>query len=278
MFAVLTTLLGIFAKHWQPGEVKTRLAASIGPEAAARLHRVFVETLLQRMAGVAGKCVLAYWPSERHGEFAALVREAAYPFALLDPSAAPLASPWQLVPQSPGDLGARMEHFFQASFASGADRVVIIGSDSPTLPIEYVRQAFDELRRSDVVLGPSDDGGYYLLGLARNVGSAVRTKEADSTECHARRADASTLTPPAGPHSGPYLPPIFDDLPWSTPQVWPETIRRLAAHGHSYAVLPAWYDVDEVADLRRLAAELRQITGNGPCAELKRAVETIVGS
>ncbi len=289
------TLLAMFAKFWQPGEVKTRLAAAIGPGAAVQLHRAFVETLLGRMHGVAQRCVLAYSPSERRSEFAALVRGATLggresisspPRAVEAPSGSAATKPtpdpfahassWSLAPQSPGDLGARMAHFFQSSLAGGAERVVLIGSDSPTLPIEHVRQAFDELRRHEVVMGPSDDGGYYLIGLVRGVGSAVRTGVHDSTDCDARRPDASMLA--NGPQSGPYcLPPIFDGMPWSTPRVWHETVRRLDDSGWSYAVLPAWYDVDEPADLERLRGDLRGVEGDAVFSQLKIVVDGIVG-
>jgi glycosyltransferase A (GT-A) superfamily protein (DUF2064 family) len=279
------TLLAIFAKFWQPGEVKTRLAATIGSQAAARLHRAFVEALVLRMAGAAERCVLAYTPTERRGEFAELLRDvaargresisspppvSARPRAILatestpDPFTLPPASWWLLTPQSPGDLGKRMEHFFQASLAEGADRVVLIGSDSPTLPTQYVRQAFDELLRREIVLGPSEDGGYYLIGL--RAGPAVGTKGANSTGHAARRADASTLA----------LPPVFAGIPWSTSQVWPATIRRLRERGHSYAILPAWYDVDEIADLERLRHELQRADSDEALVQLSEAIRAML--
>src|SRR5690606_6809573 len=99
-----------------------------------------------------------------------------------------LAQPhWQVVPQADGDLGERMRRFFEAAFIAGAQRVVLIGSDSPTLPRERLDEAFRKLSTCDVVLGPSDDGGYYLIGCARPI-------------------DA-----------------IFKDISWSTPQVFEQT-------------------------------------------------------
>jgi hypothetical protein len=94
----------------------------------------------------------------------------------------------------------------------------------------------------------------------------VGTKGANSTGHAARRADASTLA----------LPPVFAGIPWSTSQVWPETIRRLRDYGHSYAVLPAWYDVDELTDLRRLAAELQEPVNDDVCRELRRLVDGVL--
>ena len=195
--------LGMFAKFWAPGEVKTRLAAAIGAEAAARLHAVFVRTLLARFQAVADRRVLAFSPSERRADFEAV-----------------LPAAWRLEPQSAGDLGRRMQHYFESAFAAGAERVVLIGSDSPTLPAEYIEAAFDQLHRRPVVLGPAHDGGYYLVATA----------------------GAS--------------PPIFDSIAWSQPTVFDETVARLHAAGLDYGLLPAWHDVDTHEDLVRLRDEL----------------------
>ena len=197
--------LGIFAKHPQPGRVKTRLAATIGDEPACRLYRAFVETLLARFAGVADRRVLVFSPPERRAEFEPLAGQS-----------------WQLAEQSAGDLGQRMRRHFEDAFDDGASRVVLLGSDSPTLPVEYVERAFDLLKEVPVVLGPSDDGGYYLIGAAGRV------------------------------------PLIFDDIAWSSEGVWEQTIRRLRALGRDFRELPSWYDVDDEDDLRRLRKELSE--------------------
>jgi rSAM/selenodomain-associated transferase 1 len=199
-----STQFGMFAKFWQPGEVKTRLAREIGNEAAARLYRAFIDTLLTRFNDVGDERTLAFSPAERANEFAQLVG----------------GKNWKLRPQGDGDLGTRMGRHFVQAFSAAVERAVLIGSDSPTLPREFVEQAFALLEDNSVVLGPSEDGGYYLIGLAGGV------------------------------------PPIFNEMPWSTPQVWNETLNRLQAARLKFAVLPTWYDVDEAADLRRLAIEL----------------------
>lgn len=195
--------LGIFAKYPQPGRVKTRLAASIGDEPACRLYRAFVETLLARFSDVADRRILAFSPPERRAEFEALAGRC-----------------WQLAEQSAGDLGQRMQRYFKDAFERGASRVVLLGSDSPTLPVEYVEQAFELLNKISVVLGPSDDGGYYLIGAAERV------------------------------------PPIFDDIAWSSEAVWEQTTNRLRSLGQDFRELPPWYDVDDEKDLRRLRDEL----------------------
>ena len=197
-------LLGMFAKYWQPGTVKTRLAAAIGPEPASQLYRQFLETLLNRLHGVADRHVLAFFPAERRIEMQSVA-----------------GTGWQLWPQSGDDLGQRMQSFFQTARDHGATKTVLIGSDSPNLPEEWVRMAFSLLDDAPVVLGPSEDGGYYLLGVSGQ------------------------------------LPDIFAGISWSTPHVWEETTSRLQHDGGKFAVLPQWYDIDELTDLRRMNAELQ---------------------
>ncbi|MFV1965415.1 MAG: TIGR04282 family arsenosugar biosynthesis glycosyltransferase [Pirellulaceae bacterium] len=198
--------LGIFAKYWEPGTVKTRLAAAIGRNRASNLYRSFLECLIERFARSGERRELCYWPKTRHEEFAELA-----------------PGDWMLRPQSDGDLGMRMHLFFTEAFREGNQRVVLIGSDSPTLPVELVHEAFERLNHHDVVLGPSEDGGYYLVG--------------------------SSLRPP----------PIFGRIDWSTPSVWEQTVGQLQAKGCSYAQLPRWYDVDELKDLERLRLELEHL-------------------
>jgi len=196
------TLLGIFAKHWEPGKVKTRLAHKIGESHAATLHALFVATLIERLAAVGQRRVVAFWPPEAQACFAGVVQDR-----------------WELLPQTSGDLGQRMQAFFVKGLA-WAERVVLIGSDSPDLPVNTLTQAFEALAERDVVLGPAADGGYYLLGIARR------------------------------------MPPIFERIAWSSTDVWSQTTARLKAAGTVWHELPPWYDVDEPADLTALRKRL----------------------
>lgn len=197
----------MFAKYWEPGAVKTRLAETLGEQPAARIYRAFVETLLRRLTEVGDRQVLAFSPSDRETAFQRG------------------AENWELQPQlAVGDLGARMQHFFESAIRDGYRHVVLIGSDSPDLPLALLAQAFDQLHDYPVVLGPSLDGGYYLVGAADRV------------------------------------PPIFDDMPWSSPRLWERTTARLAEHQCRFAELPAWYDVDTVADLGVLQQKLSAST------------------
>lgn len=200
----MSTLLGIFAKHWTPGRVKTRLAADIGERRAAEVHRLFVSALLNRFDETADNRILAFDPPHCEREF----RQAAGPA-------------WQILPQSAGDLGQRMAAFFAATLAQ-AERVVLIGADSPDLPAALVTQALEALEQAEVVLGPALDGGYYLVGAAGRV------------------------------------PPIFQNIDWGTGQVWSQTVERLLHAACTWHALPQWYDVDTAADLVRLRMCLRE--------------------
>jgi len=198
--------LGVFAKYWEPGKVKTRLAAALGDIQAARLYERFVAATIARLMAIDAHRVLAYSPADEptYKAFAA---------ANLDG--------WTLEPQCTGDLGQRMAAYFDQQFAAGADRVVLVGTDSPNGPLVEVQEAFEHLHTADVVLGPTEDGGYYLIG-------------------------AKSATPP-----------IFVDMPWSTPDVLPTTIKKLEQADIAYDTLDTWYDVDEIFDLHRLIEDLR---------------------
>lgn len=202
------TLLAVFAKYWVPGEVKTRLAAALGHERAAELHRRFVAATLARLAGVADSLWLAGTPDGSLPMFRQLPTVEQYG--------------WKVVGQEQGDLGHRLKHLFRTAMATGFDRTVVVGSDSPDLPIERVRQAFERLAEVPVVIGPSADGGYYLIGAARRV------------------------------------PPIFDDMPWSSASLLSSTTRRLTAEGVPFAMLETWRDVDDISDLMALDDRLVQ--------------------
>jgi len=206
-------VLGVFAKLPLPGHVKTRLAAETSPLWAAQVARAFLRDSLLRLARIPARHVLAYAPADSAAAFAEYLLE-----------------PFTLVPQASGDLGQRMAAFFAQQLAEGAEKVVLLGTDSPTLPLPLVEQAFAELDRADVVLGPATDGGYYLLGCARRV------------------------------------PPLFAGVRWSSSHVLADTLARLPADGR-LALLPPWYDVDTLADWHMLrghaAALLRAGTDPG---------------
>jgi len=188
-------VVGLFAKRPVPGQVKTRLAADTSPEWAAAVASAFLLDTLDRLAAIDARRVLAYAP-DGAGDF----------------FAEPAAGRFVLVAQGAGDLGRRMANFFGNQFRSGMEAVVLLGTDSPSLPLACVEQAFRELERADLVLGPATDGGYYLVGCARR------------------------------------LPPIFEGVVWSSPHVLAQTVDRLSKPDWRLALLPPWYDVDTLAD------------------------------
>jgi rSAM/selenodomain-associated transferase 1 len=200
-------VLGLFAKWPATGTVKTRLAQDHAYW-GARVAHAFLLDALQRFGEVDAERVLVFAPSERKAEFAVLT-----------------ADRFSLTPQVNGELGQRLATFFERQFDGGATSVVAIGTDSPTLPVEFVDRAFAELEDANVVLGPATDGGYYLVGC------------------------------------GPDRPRLFDNIAWSSGRVLADTIAALTEPRWRLALLPPWYDVDTADDcefLRGHVAALRR--------------------
>ncbi len=119
-------------------------------------------------------------------------------------------------------MGERMFNAFEFAFANGSDSVMMIGTDSPTFPAEFIEQAFEFLKNSDAVLGESDDGGYYLIGLK------TLHKE------------------------------IFENVEWSSPETFDQTVKNIEKCGLKFSFVPKWYDVDFPEDLERLKKELNE--------------------
>lgn len=197
-------VLGIYVKHPVPGQVKTRLAAALGVEKATELYRAFLRDLVERFRSMADRRFLCFAP--RSDEAEAWFRDLAGP-------------DYELWPQPEGTLEPRLKHFFQFAQEQGADQTVVVGSDSPTLPLGYLEKAYEHLNESDCVLGPATDGGYYLLGLRKPL-------------------------------------PIFSSIEWSTPQVLNQTVARLEQAQASLKLLPPWYDVDTAEDWELLRGHL----------------------
>ena len=206
--------LGMFVRQPVPGQVKTRLAADCGNELAAGLYEAFVRDLMNRLddrspGGLEpGICrVLGFSPDDatarRWFETAA-------------------GSRWQLWPQPEEDLGGRIAAFFAGYTAGPGSAAVLIGSDSPTLPVPLVQEAFERLNSVDVVVCPATDGGYCLIGLRAGFDPA----------------------------------PLFHGLEWSSSRVLEQTAGRVRDTGLSLELLPVWYDVDCLADVDMLRGHL----------------------
>lgn len=200
------------AKRPAAGRTKTRLAAALSPAQAADLYACFLKDTLVLMQQVAAKLphiqlAIAYAPANEEAYFANL------------------APDFDLLAQTGPNLGERLAFVSDHYFQQGADQVVMINSDSPTLPIDYLVAAFQGLTDgSDVTLGPCDDGGYYAIGLKK----------------------------PA--------PQLFREVPMSTGQVMSDTIAVAKANNLSVAMLSTWYDVDDADSLQRLWSEVGQTT------------------
>jgi len=202
--------LVIMAKVPEAGRAKTRLTPPLSASEAAELSRCFLLDTIQRVREVRDIApVIAHDPPESAPLFAALAPE----FALR-------------AQQGP-DLGARMAECVAAGLAAGAPAVVLIGTDAPHVPAEHIRLAVRLLGEGahDVALGPSEDGGYYLIGLRRP-----------------QRA-------------------LFESMAWSTAGVFEETIARCRSLQLRVALLPPCYDVDTAEALARLEAELARSGG-----------------
>lgn len=141
----------IFAKYPVPGEVKTRLASDIGPEAATLLYRHFVQVIIQKLARHRSidEAIVAVAQSDQ-----------VHRFAIEFPGA------YRYLPQQANrDLGVRLQDAIAQQLASGFGKVVVVGTDSPQMPSRLVTEALAALRTADVVLGPATDGGYYLIAV-----------------------------------------------------------------------------------------------------------------
>ena len=139
----------VFLKAPRPGEVKSRLAKTLGPEAACAAYCEIVDQLLGEISGLVD-VELHFTPADAASEVSHWLRPA-----------------WTLQPQCTGDLGDRLAHAFSGAFARGMQRVVIIGSDCASLTTADIREAWAILRQHDLVLGPATDGGYWLIGLSK---------------------------------------------------------------------------------------------------------------
>ena len=223
-------------KYPTPGRVKTRLTPTLTPDQAAAVARAFLEHLSARLRVTRVPRVprAACPPVSSVGEVADTGGQAASGTQsitefFVDP-VAPDAGRWADVlgdapihAQSPGDLGDRL-----AAAAADVRRlhpgaaVLFLGLDSPDLPDAALARAADALSRADVVLGPTDDGGYWCLGLSRGVDPAK----------------------------------LLDGIDWSSGREFTQTLQRADSLGYATAVVDPWPDVDHAADLTALLARL----------------------
>jgi hypothetical protein len=215
--------LAIMTKAPEAGRVKTRLIPPLTPEEAAELNKCFLRDTAAAISSACSSRSVA----EAHASHSEAATEARG-IAVYTPVGAEAAygnilpAHFALLPQRGDTFGERLYFAIEDLFKCGFDSVCLIDSDSPTVPAGNFAEAVELLSTSEerVILGPSDDGGYYLIGVKK-------------------------------PHR--YL---FEQIDWSTERVLNQTIHRATEIGLEVKLLPIGYDVDDAASLRRLCNEL----------------------
>lgn len=191
------TLLLIFVKKPEAGKVKTRLAAIIGNEQALAVYLKLLKHTRDIAAPLDCDKMVCYAPEMQKND---LWNEKTFLKAK----------------QSAGDLGEKMQAAFQQGFDAGYQKICIIGSDCYQLTTAILEEAFTKLQHHEVVIGPSTDGGYYLLGM---------------TQLHKS---------------------LFQQKPWSTASVFDSTVADIRKADLSYGILPVLTDVDKEEDLKTM--------------------------
>ena len=210
------TLL-VVAKQPAPGQTKTRLCPPLTHDQAADLYDCFLRDTLSIMRKVPDvRCAIGYLPEDAQGYFQQL------------------APDMGLTCQRGDSLGERLDHLLTEALLGGSQRAVVMDSDSPTLPAAYLSQAFDDLVHADVVLGPTRDGGYYLIGVKQP------------------------------------QPRLLREVQMSTPRVLADTLALAESNGLTVSLLPSWYDVDTVEDLHQLEDEVAGLSANGSAVATRR--------
>ena len=196
--------LVVFVRPPTAGKVKTRLTGLFGERGAAELYRAFVEDTLRLCARVrdAGRVDVALWSAGPDDDIVSDWADRLGVSATLQPQ---------------GDLGVKLAMAFDEGLRR-YQRVVIIGSDVPTLPFDLIGAAFDSLEETPIMLGPANDGGYYAIGASQR----------------AR--------------------PSFEGVRWSTADALEDTVKANAPR--EVAIIAPWYDIDEPEDLAVLRAHL----------------------
>ena len=200
----------LFARDPVPGQVKTRLHPFLDTETIYRLYLCFLKDSIDKICSVEETGLfIGLYPSNLSGYFDRLKTD----------------RPVEIFNQQGKDLGEKMKNAFSRMQEDGYERTVIIGSDSPSLPVSYIQLALDS--RKGLVLGPSSDGGYYLIGMGR------------------KRVD------------------VFAGVAWGTENVLKETLDRARKQECETQILPLWYDVDTPEDLKFLQTHLEWVEHSG---------------
>ncbi len=196
-------LILLFIKVPIKGRVKSRLASMLGDDAALEIYKNFVLDILDTIEKTGHPCIIFFHP----------------------PDARNAVTEWlgpgrDCLPQHGNDLGQRMADAFATIFKKGVTRAILIGSDLPDLPADFLTGAIQSLDDHDSVLGPARDGGYYLIGFRRDT----------------------------------FVPDVFHGIEWGGSRAFTETRRKLEQVKRSVYLVPEWRDVDTIEDLKDLMA------------------------
>ena len=201
----------IMAKVPTAGTVKTRLSPFLSAEQCSELAECFLRDTVGKAKILSNELIIAYTPIEKRDVLLAILPDEQI-----------------LIEQKGANLGDKMFHAFEFAFSRNSDAVVMIGTDSPTFPAQFITRAFEMLAETDAVLGGTADGGFYLIGLRK------LKKE------------------------------IFETVEWSSPKTFVQTKRNIENLGLKVSFLPSWYDVDTPDDLKMLKKDLSKDSSIAP--------------
>lgn len=224
----MSAALIVFAKPPVPGRVKTRLTPPLSPEDAAHLYGAFLQDALDQYQGlgVTIRLFLAFDGFPPGTGIPVQDGDRCAQWGNMSAHWGDMYPRWvgeNVFRQKGEGLGERMRQAFEETFAAGYRRVILIGTDHPTLPSAWIQEGFSLLDgQGAVVLGPTGDGGFYLIGMNESFSQ------------------------------------VFEGMTYSHEAVFEQTAARVASCGASLQTLPEWYDVDTFDDLKRLAADMRR--------------------
>jgi rSAM/selenodomain-associated transferase 1 len=201
MNEVMDNCVLFFVKYPVQDKVKTRLAAELGGQVVVELYKNFVLDTLSTIRRLNVPFRICFHPESARDKMKGWLGEQ-----------------YAYIAQQGSSLGQRMKNALAQTFKENYSRAILIGSDSPDLPAVFLIQALQSLESHHAVIGPSSDGGYYLIGFSK---------------AH-------------------FVPDAFDGISWSTENVFQQTIDVLEGHSSNVHVLPQWFDVDTPVDLREL--------------------------
>ncbi len=218
-------VLSVIAKQPVVGQVKTRLVPPLSPSQAALLSEAMLRDTLNNVSTLRDiNIAVSFSPGTAADYFSSIT-----------------SNKTLLIPDDFENLGDCLPNTIHQLLALNYRKVILLNSDSPTLPLAYISQAFSELDSADIILGPSEDGGYYLIGMKR------------------------------------LITDVFHGIPWSTKDVLESTVEKASRLGLKVSFTPLWYDIDSIDDLIQLRNEI----SNHPSDKIphtRKALNTIAES